>query len=97
MLADMATEIEAASLMTHQAGEDKNQGKNVTQIGAMAKLFASEVCVKVANNAVQVHGGYGFIKDFPVEKFFRDSKLCTIGEGTSEIQKLVISRNLLKS
>jgi len=97
MLADMATEIEAASLMTHKAGEDKNQGKNVTQIGAMAKLFASEVCVKVANNAVQVHGGYGFIKDFPVEKFFRDSKLCTIGEGTSEIQKLVISRNLLKS
>lgn len=97
MLADMATEIEAASLMTYQAGEDKNLGKNVTQIGAMAKLFASEVCVKVANNAVQVHGGYGFIKDFPVEKFFRDSKLCTIGEGTSEIQKLVIARNLLKS
>ena len=97
MLADMATEIEAASLMTHQAGEDKNQGKNVTQIGAMAKLFSSEVCVKVANNAVQIHGGYGFIKDFPVEKFYRDSKLCTIGEGTSEIQKLVIARNLLKS
>jgi alkylation response protein AidB-like acyl-CoA dehydrogenase len=97
MLADMATEIEAASLMTHQAGEDKNHGKNVTQIGAMAKLFASEVCVKVANNAVQIHGGYGFTKDFPVEKFFRDSKLCTIGEGTSEIQKLVIARNLLKS
>ncbi|MDA9596958.1 acyl-CoA dehydrogenase family protein [Flavobacteriaceae bacterium] len=97
MLADMATEIEAASLMTHKAGEDKNHGKNVTQIGAMAKLFASEVCVKVANNAVQIHGGYGFTKDFPVEKFFRDSKLCTIGEGTSEIQKLVIARNLLKS
>ena len=96
MLADMATEIEAASLMTHQAGEDKNHGINVTQIGAMAKLFASEMCVKVANNAVQIHGGYGFIKDFPVEKFFRDSKLCTIGEGTSEIQKLVIARNLLK-
>ena len=75
----------------------KRQGKNVTQIGAMAKLFASEVCVKVANNAVQIHGGYGFIKDYPVEKFFRDSKLCTIGEGTSEIQKLVIARNLLKS
>ena len=67
------------------------------RIGAMAKLFASEVCVKVANNAVQIHGGYGFIKDYPVEKFFRDSKLCTIGEGTSEIQKLVIARNLLKS
>jgi len=97
ILADMATEIEAASLITHQAGEDKNQGKNVTQIGAMAKLFASEACVKVANNAVQIHGGYGFTKDFPVEKFFRDSKLCTIGEGTSEIQKLVIARNLMKS
>ena len=97
MLAEMATEIEAASLLTQQAGEDKNQGKNVTQIGAMAKLFSSEVCVKVASNAVQVHGGYGFIKDFPVEKFYRDSKLCTIGEGTSEIQKLVIARNFLKS
>ena len=97
MLAEMATEIEAASLLTHQAGEDKNQGKNVTQIGAMAKLFSSEVCVKVASNSVQVHGGYGFIKDFPVEKFYRDSKLCTIGEGTSEIQKLVIARNFLKS
>ncbi len=97
MLAEMATEIEAASLLTHRAGEEKNQGKNVTQIGAMAKLFSSEVCVKVANNAVQVHGGYGFIKDFPVEKFYRDSKLCTIGEGTSEIQKLVIARNFLKS
>jgi len=95
-LADMATEIEAASLLTFQAGDDKNQGKNVTQIGAMAKLFASEVCVKVANEAVQIHGGYGFTKDFPVEKFLRDSKLCTIGEGTSEIQKLVISRDLLK-
>ena len=71
-------------------------GKNVTQIGAMAKLFASEACVKVANEAVQIHGGYGFTKDFPVEKFLRDSKLCTIGEGTSEIQKVVISRNLLK-
>ena len=95
-LAQMATEIEAASLLTHQAGKDKNQGKNVTQIGAMAKLFASEVCVKTANEAVQIHGGYGFTKDYPVEKFFRDSKLCTIGEGTSEIQKVVISRNLLK-
>ena len=95
-LADMATEIEAASLLTFQAGDDKNKGKNVTQIGAMAKLFASEVCVKVANEAVQIHGGYGFTKDFPVEKFLRDSKLCTIGEGTSEIQKLVISRDLLK-
>ena len=95
-LAEMATEIEAARLLTFQAGNDKSQGKNVTQIGAMAKLFASEACVKIANEAVQIHGGYGFTKDFPVEKFLRDSKLCTIGEGTSEIQKVVISRNLLK-
>ena len=94
-LADMATEIEAAFLLTHKASELKNQGKNVTQAGAMAKLFSSEVCVKVANEGVQIHGGYGFTKDFPVEKFFRDSKLCTIGEGTSEIQKLVIARKLL--
>ncbi|MDG1022790.1 MAG: acyl-CoA dehydrogenase family protein [Flavobacteriaceae bacterium] len=94
-LADMATEIEAAVLLTEKASELKNQGKNVTQQGAMAKLFASEVCVKVANEAIQIHGGYGFTKDFPVEKFFRDSKLCTIGEGTSEIQKLVIARKLL--
>jgi alkylation response protein AidB-like acyl-CoA dehydrogenase len=95
-LAEMATDIEAATLLTHKAGEDKNNGKNVTQIGAMAKLFASETCVRVANEALQIHGGYGFIKDYPVEKFYRDSKLCTIGEGTSEIQKLVIARNLLK-
>ena len=94
-LADMATEIEAAVLLTHKASELKNQRKNVTQAGAMAKLFSSEVCVKVANEGVQIHGGYGFTKDFPVEKFFRDSKLCTIGEGTSEIQKLVIARKLL--
>ncbi|MDC0874192.1 acyl-CoA dehydrogenase family protein [Flavobacteriaceae bacterium] len=94
-LAEMATEIEAAVLLTEKASELKNQGKKVTQLGAMAKLFASEVCVKVANEAIQIHGGYGFTKDFPVEKFFRDSKLCTIGEGTSEIQKLVIARNLL--
>ena len=95
-LAEMATEIEAAVLLTEKASELKNQGKKVTQQGAMAKLFASEVCVKVTNEAIQIHGGYGFTKDFPVEKFFRDSKLCTIGEGTSEIQKLVIARNLLK-
>ena len=94
-LADMATEIEAAVLLTQKASELKNKGKNVTQAGAMAKLFSSEVCVKVANEGVQIHGGYGFTKDFPVEKFFRDSKLCTIGEGTSEIQKLVIARKLL--
>ena len=95
-LAEMATKIEAAELLTHKAGRLKNDGQKVTQAGAMAKLFASEVCVEVANEAVQIHGGYGFIKDFPVEKFYRDSKLCTIGEGTSEIQKLVISRNLTK-
>lgn len=94
-LADMATEIEAASLLTQKASEMKNQNLNVTQAGAMAKLFASETCVKVANEAVQIHGGYGFTKDFPVEKFLRDSKLCTIGEGTSEIQKVVIARKIL--
>ena len=95
-LADMATEIEAASLLTQKASELKNQKLNVTQQGAMAKYFASEVCVKVASEAVQIHGGYGFTKDFPVEKFYRDAKLCTIGEGTSEIQKLVIARKILE-
>ncbi|MGC6478767.1 MAG: acyl-CoA dehydrogenase family protein [Flavobacteriaceae bacterium] len=95
-LAEMATKIEAAELLTHKAGRLKNDGQKVTKAGAMAKLFASETCVEVANEAVQIHGGYGFIKDFPVEKFYRDAKLCTIGEGTSEIQKLVITRNLLK-
>ena len=93
-LAEMATEIEAAKLLTKKASDIKNQGKNVTSQGAMAKLFASEMCVRVSNEAVQIHGGYGYIKDFPVEKFYRDSKLCTIGEGTSEIQKIVISRDL---
>ena len=95
-LAEMATEIEASELLLHKAAHDKNQSKNVTKIGAMAKMYASEVCVKVANEAVQIHGGYGFTKDYPVEKFYRDSKLCTIGEGTTEIQKLVISRELLR-
>ncbi|MEO8534567.1 MAG: acyl-CoA dehydrogenase family protein [Flavobacterium sp.] len=95
-LADMATEIEASELLLHKAAFLKQQHKPVTTLGAMAKMFASEVCVKVANEAVQIHGGYGYTKDFPVEKFYRDSKLCTIGEGTTEIQKLVISRNLLK-
>ena len=95
-LADMATEIEAATLLTQKAAEMKNQNLNVTQQGAMAKLYASEVCVKAASEAVQIHGGYGFTKDFPVEKFYRDSKLCTIGEGTSEIQKLVIARKILE-
>lgn len=95
-LADMATEIEASELLLHKAAYLKNQGRPVTKMGAMAKMYASEVCVKVANEAVQIHGGYGYTKDFPVEKFYRDAKLCTIGEGTTEIQKLVISRNILK-
>ncbi|WP_394774453.1 acyl-CoA dehydrogenase family protein [Flavobacterium sp.] len=95
-LADMATEIEASELLLHKAAFLKQQHKPVTTMGAMAKMYASEVCVKVANEAVQIHGGYGYTKDYPVEKFYRDSKLCTIGEGTTEIQKLVISRNLLK-
>ncbi|PXY38712.1 acyl-CoA dehydrogenase [Flavobacterium cheongpyeongense] len=95
-LADMATEIEASELLLHKAAFLKQQHKPVTKLGAMAKMYASEVCVKIANEAVQIHGGYGYTKDYPVEKFYRDSKLCTIGEGTTEIQKLVISRNLLK-
>ena len=95
-LADMATEIEASELLLHKSAYLKNNHKPVTTLGAMAKMYASEVCVKVASEAIQIHGGYGYTKDFPVEKFYRDSKLCTIGEGTTEIQKLVISRNLLK-
>ncbi|MBC3786796.1 acyl-CoA dehydrogenase family protein [Spirosoma utsteinense] len=95
-LADMATDIEAAKLLTYQAADLKNEGKSVTKESAMAKLFASETAVRVANEAVQIFGGYGYTKDFPVEKFYRDAKLCTIGEGTSEIQKLVISRQILK-
>ena len=96
-LADMATEIDAARLLTYRAGWMKDQGQRVTKESAMAKLFSSEVAVRVTNEAVQIHGGYGFIKDYPVEKFYRDVKLCTIGEGTSEIQRLVIARQLLKS
>ena len=95
-LADMATSIEAADLLTLQACGLKNEGKSVTKEGAMAKYEASEVCVRVATEGVQILGGYGYTKDFPAEKFFRDSKLCTIGEGTSEIQKLVIGRELLR-
>ncbi len=95
-LADMAVGIEAADLLTLQACERKVQGLPVTKEGAMAKYEASEVAVRVATEGVQVLGGYGYTKDFPAEKFYRDSKLCTIGEGTSEIQKLVISRELLK-
>jgi hypothetical protein len=96
-LADMATSIEAARLLTYRAGFLKDQGQRVTRESAMAKLFSSEIAVRVADEAVQIHGGYGFIKDYPVEKFYRDVKLCTIGEGTSEIQRLVIARQLLKS
>ena len=96
-LADMATEIEAARLLTLRAAAMKDAGHKTTQESSMAKLFASEVAVKCANECVQIHGGYGFIKDYPAEKFYRDVKLCTIGEGTSEIQRLVIARQLLKS
>ena len=96
-LADMATEIQAADLLTLQACDLKNRGEEVTKVAAMAKYYASEVAVKTANDAVQIFGGYGYTKDFPVEKFYRDAKLCTIGEGTSEIQKLVISREVLRS
>ncbi|HEY4149932.1 MAG TPA: acyl-CoA dehydrogenase family protein [Chitinophagaceae bacterium] len=95
-LADMATEIMAAELLTMQAADLKNKKLPVTREAAMAKYYASEIAVKTANEAVQVFGGYGYTKDFPVEKFYRDAKLCTIGEGTSEIQKLVIAREILK-
>lgn len=95
-LADMATDIQASELLLHKAAFEKNTGRPMTKIGAMCKMFASEACVRIANEAVQIHGGYGYIKDFPVEKFYRDSKLCTIGEGTTEIQKVVISRHILK-
>jgi alkylation response protein AidB-like acyl-CoA dehydrogenase len=95
-LADMATRIEAAELLTLQAADRKNKGMSVNKEGAFAKYYASEVAVWAANEAVQVFGGYGYTKDFPVEKFYRDAKLCTIGEGTSEIQKLVIARCILK-
>jgi len=94
-LADMVTEIEAAELLIQKASNKINNGEPVTLESAMCKLYSSELCVKVSNDAVQIFGGYGYIKDFPVEKFYRDSKLCTIGEGTSEIQKLVISRKIL--
>ncbi|NMM49808.1 acyl-CoA dehydrogenase family protein [Marinigracilibium pacificum] len=95
-LADMATEIEAARLLIENASRLKNEGKKVTKESAMAKYYASEVAVRASTEAVQIFGGYGYTKDYPVEKFYRDSKLCTIGEGTSEIQKLVISREILK-
>lgn len=95
-IADMATQIEAGELLTMQAADLKNRGEEVTRQSAMAKLYTSEIAVSIANEAVQVFGGYGYIKEFPVEKYYRDSKLCTIGEGTSEIQKVVISREILK-
>ncbi|WP_422801377.1 acyl-CoA dehydrogenase family protein [Sphingobacterium sp. Mn56C] len=95
-IAEMATKIEAAELLVRKAGDLKDRHEKVTKAGAMAKLYASEVAVEVSNQSVQIHGGYGFTKDFPAEKFFRDAKLCTIGEGTSAIQKMVISREIKK-
>ena len=92
----MATEIEAAELLTMNAVFRKSNGLKLSKESAMAKLYASEAAVRISNEAVQIFGGYGYIKDYPAEKYFRDAKLCTIGEGTSEIQKLVISRELLK-
>lgn len=96
-LADMATQIEAARLLTYRAAYLKDQGKRVTKESSMAKLYASEIGVKVCEEAIQIHGGYGYTKDYPPEKYWRDSKLCTIGEGTSEIQRIIIARQLLKS
>lgn len=95
-LADMATKIECSELLTRQAAYAKNNNQKMTKIGAQAKYYASEACVEIATDAVQIFGGYGYTKDYPVEKFYRDSKLCTIGEGTSEIQKIVISREIMK-
>ena len=95
-LAQMATELEAASLLTFRAAELKNQNKRVSKESAMAKYYASEIAVRLANEAVQIFGGYGYTKDYPVEKYYRDAKLCTIGEGTSEIQKIVIARDILR-
>lgn len=95
-LADMATQVEASELLTRQAGYLKDHGERVSKIGAMAKLYASEAAVSVSNESVQIFGGYGFTKDYPAEKFFRDAKLCTIGEGTSSIQKTVIAREIEK-
>ncbi|MFD2521163.1 acyl-CoA dehydrogenase family protein [Emticicia soli] len=95
-LADMATKIEASELLTRKAGFLKDNGQKVTKVSAMAKLYASETAVEVANEGVQIHGGYGYTKDYPAEKYYRDAKLCTIGEGTSEIQKVVIAREITK-
>jgi alkylation response protein AidB-like acyl-CoA dehydrogenase len=95
-LSEMATKIEASELLTRKAGYLKDTGKQLTKLSAMAKLFASETAVEVANEGVQIHGGYGYTKDFPAEKYYRDAKLCTIGEGTSEIQKVVIAREITR-
>jgi alkylation response protein AidB-like acyl-CoA dehydrogenase len=95
MLADMATEIDAARMMCYRAATAKDAGERVTHYSAMAKLYASEVAVRCTEKGVQIFGGYGFIKDFPAEKYYRDVKLCTIGEGTSEIQRMVIARHIL--
>jgi alkylation response protein AidB-like acyl-CoA dehydrogenase len=95
-LADMATEIKAAELLINHACYLKTKGENVTKASAMAKYYSSEIAVKIATDAVQIFGGYGYTKDYPVEKYYRDSKLCTIGEGTSEIQKIVIAREVLR-
>src|SRR5207248_10281883 len=96
-LTDMATEIDAARLLTLRAASMKDAGLKTTQESSMAKLYASEVAVRCANAGLQIQGGYGFIKDYPAEKYYRDVKLCTIGEGTSELQRVVIARQLLKS
>jgi len=95
-LAELATEIEACELLTHYAASLKIQGKSINKEASMAKLTTSELAVKASNEAIQIHGGYGYLKDFPVERFYRDAKLCTIGEGTSEIQKLIIAREILR-
>jgi alkylation response protein AidB-like acyl-CoA dehydrogenase len=95
-LADMATQLDAARLLTIRAAQRKDAGLRVTREAAMAKLYASEAAVKICDEGVQIHGGYGFIKDYPAEKFYRDVKLCTIGEGTSEIQRSVIAREVLR-
>ena len=95
-LADMATEIQASELLLYKAVDKKNTNQKVTLEGAMAKYYSSEIAVKISTDAVQILGGYGYTKDFPVERFYRDSKLCTIGEGTSEIQKIVIAKQILK-
>jgi alkylation response protein AidB-like acyl-CoA dehydrogenase len=97
MLADLATEVEAARLLTLRAAYGKDRGRPVMREASMAKVFSSEVAVRCATKAVQVHGGYGYTREFPVERFYRDAKLCEIGEGTSEVQRMVIARHLLES